>query len=264
LATARLGAAAALSLGATDAAAETERTWCAPEAEALDDSMCFYEPSSEERTPNAPNAPGETDAVAQPGRTLVLFLHSLVAVNSNWQWEQQRTLMRAAETHGFSVLMPRGRKGIGPGRAPDVWAWPTSARAQEEVEDELVEEWERARRQIETRQGSQFARLLVFGFSNGAYYATTLALRNRIDADGYGVFAGGSGGKYSLLLGSRVERRAPIFVGYGTKDPARKDMSSLAATLKKLGWKHRVKAEPVGHIVTDAQLRAALRFFAGA
>jgi len=158
------------------------------------------------------------------------------------------------------VLMPRGRIGIGPGRAPDVWAWPTSAQAQEQLEAALVDEWAQARAKIERGSGRVFERFYVFGFSNGAYYAASLALRNRLPAQGYGVFAGGSGGKYAAFLGSRTSERAPIFVGYGTKDPARKDMQSLVETLKRLGWQHGVKSEPVGHIVTDAQLSAALRY----
>jgi predicted esterase len=222
-----------------------ERAWCAPEVETLSDGVCFYGP---EKAAHAEHP------------VLVLFLHSLVAINSDWQWEQQRTLVSAAERHGFSVLMPRGRVGLGPRRAGDVWAWPTSPAKQAEVETELVAEWLAARQQIEARNGRPFERLLVFGFSNGAYYASTLALRNRLPADGYGVFAGGSGGKFASVLGSRTTQRAPIFIGYGTKDPAWHDMASLADTLKKLGWRHQVKTEPVGHLVTEAQLAAAMRF----
>ena len=207
--------------------------------------MCFY---------------GQESATTAEHPTLVLFLHSLVAVKSDWQWEQQRVLVSAAQRHGFSVLMPRGRVGLGPGRAGDVWAWPTSPAKQAEVEDELIAEWLAARQQIETRNGRPFERLLIFGFSNGAYYTSTLALRNRLPADGYGVFAGGSGGKFASVQGSRTTQRAPIFIGYGTKDPAWRDMASLADTLKRLGWRHQVKAEPVGHLVTEAQLAAAMRF----
>jgi predicted esterase len=235
-----------LFLSAPRAKAESH-AWCAPEVEVLADGLCYYAPRNED-VPRAGPA------------TLVLFLHSLVGVQSTWQWEQQRLLLRAANTHGFSVLMPRGRIGIGPGRAPDVWAWPTSAQAQEQLEAELVDEWGQARAKIEQSSGRAFERLYVFGFSNGAYYAASLALRNRLQAQGYGVFAGGSGGRYAALLGSRTSDRAPIFVGYGTKDPARKDMQSLVETLKRLGWRHGVKSEPVGHIVTDAQLSAALRY----
>jgi predicted esterase len=233
------------------AAEPNPSSWCAPELDVLADGVCGYLP--ERATAQASNATAP--------RTLILFLHSLVPAGSTWQWEQQRTVLRIAKANGFAALMPRGRRGIGPGRAPDTWAWPTSASAQKEVEDELVAEWASARGELERRQDARFDRLYVFGFSNGAYYASSLALRGRLEeADGYAAFAGGAGGKYAALLGSRTSRRVPLFIGYGTRDPARNDMRTLAKTLSFLGWRHRVKAEDVGHTVTDTQLRHAILF----
>jgi predicted esterase len=229
----------------------TPSSWCAPELEVLANSVCSY--VSERATAKA----GE----ARAPRTLILFLHSLVQFDSTWQWEQQRTVLRVAKANGFSALMPRGRRGIGPGRLPDTWAWPTSASAQKEHEDELVAEWASARDELERRQEARFDRLYVFGFSNGAYYASSLALRGRLEeADGYAAFAGGAGGKYASVLGSRTSRRVPLFIGYGTRDPARNDMRTLAKTLSLLGWPHRVKAENVGHTVTETQLRYAVAY----
>ena len=230
------------------AAEPSPKSWCAPELEQLADSACGYLPQ---------HAPEKASAE----RTLILFLHSLVPVGSTWQWEQQRTVLRIAQANGFAVLMPRGRRGIGPGRLPDTWAWPTSSSAQKEVEDDLIAEWVSARAALERRQGARFERLYVFGFSNGAYYTSSLALRGRLDdADGYAAFAGGAGGKYASLLGSRTSRRVPIFVGYGTRDPAHNDMRTLAKTLSLLGWRHRVKVEDVGHTVTETQLRYAIAY----
>jgi predicted esterase len=221
----------------------------------LADGVCGY----------LPERVAEKGSEAKAARTLILFLHSLVPVASTWQWEQQRTLLRMAKANGFAALMPRGRRGIGPGRLPDTWAWPTSASAQKELEDELIAEWGRARAELERRQGAPFDRLYVFGFSNGAYYTSSLALRGRLEqADGYAAFAGGAGGKYASVLGSRTSRRVPIFVGYGTRDPAHKDMRALAKTLALLGWRHRVKAEDVGHTVTETQLRYAIAYLGSA
>ncbi|HEY3235599.1 MAG TPA: hypothetical protein VGJ84_12855, partial [Polyangiaceae bacterium] len=147
--------------------------WCAPELESLSDSVCYVSPSGK-------------------SQTLVIFLHPLVGVGSNWQWDQQRWFARLARSLGFSVLMPRGRAGIGPGRSQDIYAWPTSQKMQEQHEDTIIAEWMQSKRVLEQRQG-RFERVLVFGFSNGAYYAASLALRGRLPVDGYGVFAGGSG-----------------------------------------------------------------------
>ena len=106
--------------------------------------------------------------------------------------------------------------------------------------------------------------MLVFGFSNGAYYATSLALRGRLDVDGYGVFAGGSGGKYSRHLAASAARKVPIFVGYGTLDQAHRSQRELVQLLGELGWPHRAKVERIGHTVSDSQIRGALAFLGAA
>jgi predicted esterase len=249
-----MAALALLSLVSTKALAEQQEApaWCAPESETLTDGMCYFDPSAS----GGDQGGSGTD-------TLVVFLHSLVRTNSAWQYEQQRLMMRTAAALQFAVLMPRGRPGIGPGRAPNVLAWPGSPQMQDAIEDEIIAEWDNARARIEERQGRAFRRVFVFGFSNGAYYTTTLAVRDRYRADGYGIFAGGNGSRYNRLLASRTERRAPIFVGYGTKDPARAHMGSLARMLADLHWQHRVKTAPIGHWVSDAQLLAAVRFLRG-
>jgi predicted esterase len=222
------------------------KPWCAPELEALSPTMCVY---------SAENAVGK----ASEPRTLVIFLHSLVGVNSGWAWEQQRLMVKSAKAYGLTALIPRGRPGFGPGRDPSVLAWPTAQKLQQEYEDSVLAEWADARRELEHRTGP-FARVLLFGFSNGAYYATSLALRGRLDVDGYGAFAGGTGGKYGRLLASRSKQRVPIFVGYGTKDPAHGDQVELVRMLREIGWPHRAKPERIGHTVSDAQIRAALAF----
>lgn len=241
---------------AADARAEsTPKAWCASELETLREGVCYYEAeaATTEASSNGAKVHAEPD-------TLVLYLHTLVGTGSTWQWEQQRIMWTAAKTYGFSVLMPRGRPGIGPKRAADVLAWPTSPKAQEAIEQELVDEWQELRQTLELRRKRPFRQVWVFGFSNGAYYATSLALRARLPVDGYAVFAGGAGSKYNLIQGAKAPRKAPIFVGYGTKDPARDDMKELVTILKKLGWAHQSLAQPVGHIVTHEQLRRAVQF----
>lgn len=218
--------------------------WCAPELDALGDHTCFFSPKSQAQ---------------KPVRVLVVFLHGLVGENSSWQWEQQRLMVRAAEAHGFSALMPRGRLGIGPGRDPAVRAWPNSKQAQQAVEAEVLAELTDTRRAVEQQRG-RFDKVLVFGFSNGAYYAAALALRGKLEVDGYGVFAGGSGNKYDALLAASAPRRVPIFVGYGIRDPDHPRQKQLVALLRKQGWKHSAKAANVGHTVTDDQIRTALAF----
>lgn len=222
--------------------------WCARELEQLGSAACVSAPAR----------------LREP-LTLVLFLHGVVKPETTWQWAQQRALARAAAVHGFVALMPRGRRGYGPRGMEDWWTWPTSARGQQAIEAELVAEWQRDRAELEQRLGHGFARALVFGFSNGAYYAASLALRGRVPADGFGVFAGGSSGEHLLAAARRLAVRPPIYVGYGTADrSAREDAVALGRALRRLGWPSRVVARPgVGHTMTDAMLAEALAFGAG-
>lgn len=229
--------------------AELDR-WCAPELESLGHDACAHVPAHE--------APGP--------RTLVIFLHGVVKPDTRWQWAQQRGVARAADAHGFVVLMPRGRSGIGPKGMEDWWTWPTAERAQKGVEDELVAEWAAARAELEAR-GKPFDRVWVFGFSNGAYYATSLAVRAKLGgdaalrADGFAVFAGGSGASYLEKAARAQTKRPPFFVAWGGKDPAHDDQVKLAKMLRGLRWPTKsLGAKKAGHAMTDKQIAEAVRF----
>lgn len=250
----------------------TPSRWCAPEVEELSEGVC-YAPAPAQTVAVADagaSDPEESEAVGPEGsaagrqrpKCLIVFLHSLIRDETTWQWEQHRMLARAAKTLGVSVVMPRGRLAIGPGRSRNVWAWPTSPAMQTEHEEAIVEQWAELRRTLEQREGA-FDKVFVFGFSNGAYYAASLAMRGRLDVQGYGVFAGGSGGKYQRIMGQRATVRAPVFVGWGSKDPAHGDQEALVRLLSDLHWPCRSQSARVGHMVTDSQLASAVHFLKG-
>lgn len=222
--------------------------WCAPELASLPGEVCAFLPARE--------APGP--------RVLVIFLHGVVQHDSGWQWAQQRGAARAGARHGVAVMMPRGRRGIGPKTMEDWWCWPTASAAQTAHEDALLAEWDAARAELERRAGGRFERVLVFGFSNGAYYATSLAMRGRLPVDGYAAFAGGSGARYLQRAGAQTKLRAPIFVGWGGKDPAHQDQVALAKMLRSLKWPSRSLGKPrAGHAMTDEQVDQAFAFLSG-
>ncbi|WP_437587545.1 alpha/beta hydrolase [Sorangium sp. So ce1000] len=222
--------------------------WCAPELASLPGEACAFLPAREAAGP----------------RVLVIFLHGVVQPDSGWQWAQQRGAARAGARHGVAVMMPRGRRGIGPKAMEDWWCWPTASAAQAAHEDALLAEWDAARAELERRAGGRFERVLVFGFSNGAYYATSLAMRGRLPVDGYAAFAGGSGARYLQRAGEQARRRAPIFVGWGGKDPAHRDQVALAKMLRRLKWPSRSLGKPrAGHTMTDEQVDQAFAFLSG-
>ncbi|WP_437575402.1 alpha/beta hydrolase [Sorangium sp. So ce887] len=222
--------------------------WCAPELASLPGEACAFLP-----------------ARAAPGpRVLVIFLHGVVQPDSGWQWAQQRGAARAGARHGVAVMMPRGRRGIGPKTMEDWWCWPTAAAAQAAHEDALLAGWDAARVELERRAGGRFERVLVFGFSNGAYYATSLAMRGRLPVDGYAAFAGGSGARYLERAGARTRLRVPVFVGWGGKDPAHRDQVALAKMLRRLKWPSRsLGKKRAGHAMTDDQVDQAFAFLSG-
>lgn len=239
-------AASFVSNTAADPSDQPREHFCAPELRPLGDGACLHVGEDERGQGN------ET-------RTLVIFLHSLIGANPGAAWEQQRRLARMADVYGFTALIPRGRPGLGPGRDPSVLGWPTALELQERYEAELLGEWSKARRRAEKLAGP-FERVFVFGFSNGAYYAETLAFRERLPMDGVALFAGGSGSKYQLLLATRAKRRIPLFLGYGTEDPDSPRQVELRDMLRRIDWPHRTVAARVGHTVSDDQIRAALAF----
>jgi predicted esterase len=220
--------------------------WCAPELGHLPSGACFALPRAE----------------AEPATELVIFLHGVIPPGGNTQWDQQRQLARAAAVHGLAVLMPRGRRFLRTDDMSDYWSWPTAADAQARVEKPIVDEWARARSELESKLGRPFAKLYFFGFSNGAYYVASLAGRGRLAADGYAAFAGGAAWRFARLKARDRVPRIPLYVGYGTGDGrAVRDATELADALRRTGWPAKVVAsEGVGHAITDAQLAAALDF----
>ncbi|MBI5532451.1 MAG: dienelactone hydrolase family protein [Deltaproteobacteria bacterium] len=230
----------------SDGSTADEVPWCPEGIETLAGSVCAVVPDS---LPD--NVP----------RTLVIFLHGVVQPGSGWQHNPIRGMGAAAKRLGFALIAPRGRRGVARAEMNDYWAWPTSSAAQQQHEAAVIAEWMEARRILEDRAGRKFDKVFVFGFSSGAYYASSLALRGRLPVDGYAVFAGGAA-PYTRPMMSHVRLRPPIFVGYGLKDKsAVKDCKKLAAALRALRWKHREMAVPkAGHTITDAQLREAIGF----
>lgn len=225
--------------------------WCAAEVEALTADICFAE--------------GKADATE-----LVIFLHGLVEDGAGWQHAQERGMKAYGKRLGFDVLMPKGRLGLAPSSASKTTiAWPTSDKKRAGgVEDALLDAWRAAREQVEKRRGKPYEKVYVFGFSNGAYYATSLALRGKLagrpglDAAGFGVFAGGSGKGFTK--GSVAKDKRRMFVAIASKDATTlKNMKSLDKLLRGIGWPHRTVSHPVGHVVGDRAIQDALTYLRG-
>ena len=202
-----------------------EKPWCAPEVAELSDHVCFY----------------DGGAPASGRRTLVVYLHGMLATNPGFQYVQQRALANEAKALGFTVLFPTSPLVSGG------YYWPTSRPAQEEQEPAILAGIESARVAVAARVGHPFDETFVVGFSSGAYYASSLVMRGALDVDGYIVLAGAA--SWARPRDASV-KRAPVFVGVSATDGQTADHSrAFAGTLAALRWPYRVEERHVGHLV---------------
>jgi predicted esterase len=212
--------------------------WCAPEMDPLTADVCHVE--------GTPAPDGR--------RTLVIFLHGVIAKNTMWQWLQERGIGRVAKELHFDVIVPQAPR-VGPDGAGG-FAWPGLGRKSGQADEQaLVDGWMSARRTLEERNGHPFDEVYVVGFSSGAYFATALALRAELDVNGYVVLAGGAVGAPN----ADATHRAPVFVGVCAKDDASApNARELGHVLAARGWPTRIDEQPVGHGVSDVHVAHAL------
>lgn len=212
--------------------------WCSDETETLPNGLCYIDGGHQEEN-----------------RTLVVFLHGMIGKDVDWQWLQEKALTRQAKQSKFEAVFARAPLGSGG------YVWPGSLAAQEASEQELIDGWNAARAFLEQRNGKRYDKVFLMGFSSGAYFVSALALRGRVDFDGYAVFAGGAGG----LAAPDVARKAPVYVGVCAEDRQTANHSrSFGSALAARGWPHRVDEQPVGHMFGDVHVAHALAYLRGA
>lgn len=209
--------------------------WCGKDSEPLPGDVCYVD--------------GRTNGAR---RTLVIWLHGVIAKNTTWSWNHQRMLRRVAKQHGIELLFPRGVAG------DSLYAWPGTLQAQEKNEQALIDEWMNAKRILEQRDSRPFDDVYVFGFSSGAYFASSLAMRGRVDVDGYAVFAGG---QPMAPVATAALRFSPVFVGVCADDKTTAQHSrAFAGALRSAGIPRMVSEQNVGHDLSEVHFAQALRF----
>jgi predicted esterase len=219
--------------------------WCTEGLEAVDPETCVVVPK-EIRAP----------------RTLLVYLHGTIAPTGGTQSVVQQIVRANAEKRGYVALMPRGRRGIGPNKIQEWWAWPTSRDAHERYAKTMIAGWLEQRRALEARLGASFEKTFLAGSSNGAYFLAVLALKGEIDVDGFGAFSGGSPAGFTE---ARVTTgaRPPFYVGYGAYDDSKDMPIALGELLSRVGWPSEVRAQRIGHGANEVYLDEAMAFWGG-
>ncbi len=214
-------------------------SWCAPETEALPGDVCYLDGGSK----------------AHARRTLVIFLHGAIAKNTDWSQNHERMLLRLAKAHGVDVLFPKSPlSDVG-------YVWPGSVAKQEAVEQGLIDGWMAAKSSLEKRDARPYDDVFVMGFSSGAYFASSLAMRGRMDVDGYAVFAGGQPG---VAPAAPVVRFSPVFVGVCADDASTAAHSrAFAGSLTASGIPRAVVEQHVGHGLDHVHFASALAYLRG-
>ncbi len=228
---------------AVPSGAAVETSWCKEGFADLDDGSCYLVP----------------ERVGEP-RSLLIYLHGVIAPQGDTQRIVQGIVASHARSRGYVAYMPRGRRGIGPGPTKDWWSWPTTAEHHRRHAAAMVQRWNEAKSSLERLTGAPFARTWLAGSSNGAFFATVLALNGEFEADGFGAMSGGSREGRSVAR-SRAQRRAPFYVGYGTYDDLKPHPISLGELLREAGWPHRVAVHPTGHGAREVYLEEAVDFW---
>jgi predicted esterase len=214
------------------------KAWCGAEAETLAGDVCYVD--------------GRVKGVR---RTLVIWLHGVIPTNTTWSWNHQHMLRRVAKQHGIELLFPRGVA------VKELYAWPGTPKAQEEGEQALIDQWMGAKDVLEKRENRSFDEVFIFGFSSGAYFASSLAMRGRVNVDGYGVFAGGQ--PMTAPSGQAVHS-APVFVGVCANDRTTASHSrGFAGSLAAAGIPRMVSEQKVGHDLSEIHFAQALSYLHG-
>ncbi len=213
--------------------------WCAEELETLPNGLCHIDG-------------GRRD---DGRRTLVIFLHGMIAKDVDWQWLQERALTRQAKQSKFEAVFARAPL------TPGGFVWPGTVSSQETSEQDLIDGWNEARAFLEKRNGKPYDDVFLMGFSSGAYFVSALALRGRVKFDGYAVFAGGAGG----LASAEVTTKAPVYVGVCADDKQTANHSrSFGGVLAARGWPNRVDEQRVGHMFSDVHVAHAVTYLRNA
>lgn len=210
-------------------------SWCADGFEAMPSDVCYID------------GRGKTGR-----RTLVIWLHGVIGKDTNWSHNHEKMLARVAKATGIEVLFPKGVLG------DTMYAWPGTAESQAKNEAGLIAQWMTAKAMLEKREDKSFDETFIFGFSSGAYFASSLAMRGRVDVDGYATFAGGQA---QAAASAPATHFAPVYVGVCTADATTVSHSrAFAGSLAAAGIPRMVSEQNVGHDLSPTHFLGALAY----
>jgi predicted esterase len=189
---------------------------------------------------------------------LIVYLHGLYQEGAaRDELDRQARVAKHATARGYAVLALRGRMGICDTRGDhlDWLCWPSNEQVASRAV-EVVASWKEPLARARQRAGN--GRTYVLGFSNGAYFAGLLAVRDLFNANAYVVAQGGpvepvhALGKRAPILLLSTDEEAPI---------VHAEMDRFGSELAADGWSFVQEERTGGHELNDQDVDAALDFF---
>lgn len=219
---------------------------CGEGLEAITSDACFAPPAHDSGRP----APGPAP--------LLLYLHGLYQPEAmREELDRQTRVAKRASARGYAVLALRGPLGACDTRGDHRgwFCWPSN----EQVSGhgaEVVASWKEPLARARARVGH--GKTFVLGFSNGAYFAALMAVRDLFPASAYVIAQGGPvepvhalGNRAPILLLSTNEE-API---------VHAEMDRFGSELASDGWSFVQEERTGGHELNEQDVAAALDFF---
>lgn len=191
---------------------------------------------------------------------LLLYLHGLYQPEQmGEELARQERVGTHARARGVAVLALRGETGICDVRGDRIgWVcWPSNEQVAYRAES-VVESWKTpiAKARAQVGDGPTY----VLGFSNGAYFAGLLAVRDLFPADAFVIAQGGDVEPVHAL----GPKRPLLLLSPGTDAPTVvAEMDRFASALAADGWSFVEESRPGGHELTDDDVDAALDFLVG-
>jgi predicted esterase len=229
--------------GGDSPAAQSETVaWCAEGLVAIPGGGCFA-------------APPSTEGHAGPW-PLILYLHGIFEPTAATdEMSRQARVAAHGVAKGFAVLALRGH--VGECSAPEYATricWPSNEH-NEKGGPTFVAEWKEPLAEA-ARRGARGKRY-VFGFSNGGYFSGLLAERAWFEASGFVVARGGP-----VTPVTPSGAKVPILLTLSDDDPSHDEMVKLDEALTSADWPHERFQSEGGHALPDADIAAAIAFFA--
>src|SRR5262249_601984 len=116
--------------------------WCIEGLSGLDEGTCYVLPAFAENKPHR----------------LLIYFHGITppVPTSRQKTTVQSTVKNTALRAGAAAIVPRGRRGIGPGDAHDWYAWPTSPKEHEALTPSIAKQLVVAKKKLEEIFGVTF------------------------------------------------------------------------------------------------------------